>query len=260
MRPSLRLLTVSALAAFLLHSPQLRAEDTSHSKLDLMLNDEVIKSLLDEANPEAAFLVRLNMMRAHIEASAFNLTHAHAEDALNHIKHPRTEIYPEIEASMEAHGMANFGAMLDRLEASFASGDKEAMQQNLEAAEAAIDKAEAAISPELLQDGGILPEAAGLLLRAAVVEYHGAFEFSKLSNMVEYHDGAYFVIEARKMLDRIGADAGKRNPEAFAKLNESFEKLEKAWPKEAPPTELVLPVTKMQALVSIIELQLNRLQ
>jgi hypothetical protein len=125
---------------------------------------------------------------------------------------------------------------------------------------AELDRAEAVIDPAVLATGRIQSEAAALLLRSAVVEYHAAFEFTKLSNMVEYHDGAYFVIEARKLLAQAEPAYAKRSPENLTKLKESLAKLETAWPPESPAAELVMPVTKMQALVSIIELQLTRLQ
>lgn len=260
MKYSLRRTALGAVALLALTVAPIRAEEGNTSKLDEMLNDEVVKALLDEANPEAAFLARLKMMRAHLQASAFNQANGHAEDARDHITHPRTEIYPEIEASMRAHGMPDFGKVLDRVETAYASGDHAAIEAGFETIEAELDKAEAAISPEAIAKERILPDAAALLLRAAVVEYHGAFEFSELSNMVEYHDGAYFIVEARKLLDKIEASAANSNPEAIAKLNASFDLLEKAWPRETPPAGLVMPVTRMQALVSIIELQLNKLQ
>ncbi len=254
------LIVASALALVFSNPEPVRADDTKASKLDTMLNDEVIKALLDDANPEAAFLVRLKMMRAHLAASEFNTARGNHKEGLNHITHPRTEIYPEIEASMKAHGMADFGPVLDRLETTFASGGADARKAALQAVYAELDKAEAAIDPNAMADGKVLAEAAALLLRAAVVEYHGAFEFSKLSNTVEYHDGAYFVVEARKLIEGLLPKLGKSDPEALSKLKESFANLDKAWPAETPPAELVMPVTKMQALVSIIELQLNKLQ
>jgi hypothetical protein len=254
------LIAVSALFLVLSNSDPLRADNAAPSKLDTMLNDEVIKTLLDEADPEAAFLVRLKMMRAHLAASEFTTGRGDDEEGLNHITHPRTEIYPEIEASMKAHGMADFGSMLDRLEAAFASNDTGARKAALQDVYAELDKAEAAIDPQAMADSAMLAESTALLLRAAVVEYHGAFEFSKLNNTVEYHDGAYFVVEARKLIDQLLPKLDKSDPGAVAKLKESFTNLEKAWPEETPPAELVMPVTKMQALVSIIELQLNKLQ
>jgi hypothetical protein len=49
-------------------------------------------------------------------------------------------------------------------------------------------------------------------------------------------------------------------PGNLTELKDSFAKLEQAWPVDAPPEKLVLPVTKRQALVSTIELQLNQQQ
>ena len=51
-----------------------------------------------------------------------------------------------------------------------------------------------------------------------------------------------------------------RDPVALSRLQSSLTELKLGWPPEAPPAESVLPVTKMQALVSIIELQINKLR
>ena len=39
---------------------------------------------------------------------------------------------------------------------------------------------------------------ASTLLRTAVVEYHEAFEYSKISNLIEYQDGFFFVSQSVK--------------------------------------------------------------
>jgi hypothetical protein len=249
-----------ALALFLTFAPSASAEDTLPSKLDTMLNDEAVKALLDEADPEAAFLVRLKMMRAHVGASQFVFKHGDREEALKHITHPRQEIYPEIEAAMREHGMPDFGNVLSQAEVAVASGKADAIGAAFKNINSELDKAEKSVDPAALQTGGILSEALGLLLRAAVVEYHKAFEFSKLSNMVEYHDGAFFIAEARKLLAQAEPSIRLRNPEGLEKLKDSFAKLEQAWPPASAPATIAMPVTKMQALVTIIELQVNKLR
>jgi hypothetical protein len=249
----------SALALFLALAPAALAGDAKPSKLDAMLNDEAVKALLDEADPEAAFLVRLKMMRAHVAASEFVLKRGEAKEALNHITHPREEIYPEIEAAMRDHGMPDFGNVLSEAETAVSSGKPEAIDAAFMSINLELDKAEKSVDPAALQAGGIFSEALGLLLRAAVVEYHKAFEFSKLSNVVEYHDGAFFIAEARSLLAQAEPSLQKRDPENLTKLKDSFAKLEQAWPPETAPATIAMPVTKMQALVTIIELQVNKL-
>jgi hypothetical protein len=249
-----------ALALFLTFTPLAGADDTQPSKLDAMLNDEAVKALLDEANPEAAFLVRLKMMRAHVNASEFVLKHGNREEAMRHITHPREEIYPEIEAAMREHNLPDFGNVLNESEAAVMSGKTEAIDTAYKSINSELDKAEKSIDPAALQAGEVFSEALGLLLRAAVVEYHKAFEFSKLSDLVEYHDGAFFIAEARKLLAQAEPSIQMRDPESLAKLKDSFAKLEQAWPPASAPAKIAMPVTKMQALVTIIELQVNKLR
>jgi hypothetical protein len=260
MKLHLPLFAVCSLALAFANPVISSAQETPQSRLDALFNDEAVKALLDEAEPDTAFLARIRMMRAHLSASE-NLTgKGIVEEALQHIKHPRSEIYPEIEAALLSHKMTEIGNLLDKLEAAFAAGNIDGIQTAMKTVNSELDRAEAVIDPASLANGRVRADAASLLLRTAVVEYHRAFEFSKLKNMVEYHDGAFFVNEARSLLDLAEPAFKKNDPESLAKLQDSFGKLEKAWPAEAPPAELVMPVTKMQALVSIIELQLNQMK
>ena len=250
----------AALLAIIAVPAAVHAEETPGSNLDQLFNEEAVKSLLEEASPDTAFLVRLKMMRAHLQAATDTAANGNPVEALKHITHPGTEIYPEIASALQARGLQGFAGILSSAEAAFAGSNPEAMQSALTAVLAELDGAEASIDPAALTTGGILPDTAILLLRTAVVEYHEAFEYAKLSNLVEYHDGAYFVIEARKLLEKMEPVFASRDPAALLKLEQTLENLAQAWPPEAPPAESVLPVTKMQALVSIIELQINRLR
>ncbi len=248
------------LVTLALPSVSVQAQDANNSKLDEIFNEEVVKALLDEASPDTAFMVRLKMLRAHLHAAASALAKGNSAEALQHIKHPRTEIYPEIANALNARGLKEFAHVLDSAEAAFAGGNAQAMSLALAATATELDRAEASIDPASLSSAGILPDAAALLLRTAVVEYHEAFEYSKLSNLVEYHDGAYFVAEASALLKKMETVFAARDPVALSRLQHSLAELSRAWPPEAPPAESVLPVTKMQALVSIIELQINKLR
>ena len=236
------------------------AANAQESNEDMLFNEKQIKALLDESQSDTAFLVRLKMMRAHFKAAAGALAHGNHAEAVMHITHPRTEIYPEIASALHSHGLKEFSGLLDGAERAFAGGNSEAMSSALEAAYAYLDKAEATVDGGSPDSIGIRLDSATLLLRAAVIEYQQAFEYSALSNLVEYHDGAYFVDEARRLLDEMEPVLAARDPAGSAKLKQSLAALEQAWPPEEPPRESVLPFTKMQALVSIIELRINRLR
>jgi hypothetical protein len=161
---------------------------------------------------------------------------------------------------MREHNLPDFGNVLNESEAAVMSGKTEAIDTAYKSINSELDKAEKSIDPAALQAGEVFSEALGLLLRAAVVEYHKAFEFSKLSDLVEYHDGALFIAEARKLLAQAEPSIQMRDPESLAKLKDSFAKLEQAWPPASAPAKIAMPVTKMQALVTIIELQVNKLR
>ena len=191
------------LVTLALPSVSVQAQDANNSKLDEIFNEEVVKALLDEASPDTAFLVRLKMLRAHLRAAAYALANGNGAEALQHIKHPRTEIYSDIANTLNARGLKEFAHVLDSAEAAFTGGNAEAIKVALAAITAELDRAEASIDLASLTSAGILPDVATLLLRTAVVEYNEAFEYSKLSNLVEYHDGAYFVTEANALLKQM---------------------------------------------------------
>ena len=235
------------------------AEGTGEGKLDELFNEEAVKALLDEAEPDTAFLVRLNMMRAHVKAAADFMALGKPEEARVHISHPRTEIYQELAGALRERGLPDLAGAMNEAEAAFASADQDRMKTAVAALLAGVNQAEASIAPDSGRDNRIYLDAAAQLLRTAVVEYNEAFEYGKISKVVEYHDGLYFAAEARKLIESMAPAYAARNATTWSKLQMTLAELEKAWPPEAPPAQSILPVTKMQALVSIIELQINRL-
>jgi hypothetical protein len=228
--------------------------DASHDRY----NEDAVNRILVESDPAIAYLVRLRMMTAHLKASLAMLEAGDVDEAREHVAHPRVEIFAELEPALIKQGITDFSDKLHMTENAFKSGKLDHATEAIKLMLAAIATAESKSAPETGIDRARI-SVASLLLRSAVVEYKEAFEYNKLANMVEYHDGSFFVREASSILAAVAPQAKQKNAKSWEKINASLKQLQAAWPENAPPNKRVLPVTKMQALVSIIDLQLGKL-
>ncbi len=226
---------------------------------ELVFNEEAVRKLLEESDPDVAFLGRLKMMRGHIGAALAMAEAGDAAEAKEHFKHPSSEILPEIAADLTARKLGALGPALDKVVASLDGDDLDATRKATEELLVEIAAAEASIEPAKMSAKGIVPQTMVLLLRTAATEYGVAYEYGKISNRVEYHDGSFFVTEAAKLLAVIEPEVAQRDPAAIKKIKTSWAELEKAWPGVQAPAEAAVPVSKLLALVTIIELQLYKL-
>jgi hypothetical protein len=231
----------------------------AQTTLDQVFNEEGIERFLSEVPPEVGYLSRVKMMKGHLQASLKNAADGKPEDSQTHVHHPMEEIWPQLEPDLEKAGITDVKPALLAAEAAMKTGDPVLGRKAVEDAFRVLTQAER-IAFKDMSAQELVPDVVAVLLRSAVIEYHEAFTDEKLSNLVEYHDGAFFVREAKNMLDTLAIDHQAKNPEAYAKMNKALEELFAAWPETVPPDTQVLPVVKMQTLVSIAELQLNKLR
>jgi hypothetical protein len=225
--------------------------------MDRQFNEEAIQRYLQETGPDVAYLVRLKMMKGHLKAAKFMLQAGDSSEAVTHVSHPMEEILPDLAPALAARNV-DLKPVLEKSIAAAASGNEADVVSSIDQSLVLISEAE-----QLALKAGsekLAPDVIAILLRTAVVEYHEAFEGTRLKNPVEYHDGAFFVNEARAMLADMEPSLRAKNEGAFTKMTETLEKLYKAWPETTPPQKLVLPVTKMQSLVTLAEIQLNKLR
>jgi hypothetical protein len=227
--------------------------------LDNVYNEEAIYRVLAERDPQVGYMTRLIMMKAHLKACLKMLADGDLKEAAEHVSHPRVEILGELEPELAKRNAGELVVRLAAAETELNKADASSAKNKVLDAMAYID----GLTKDVKSTGSyetVRVEVASILLRTAVVEYHEAFEYSKLSNMVEYHDGLFFVAEAKSLLQEIAPGLEQRDSAAHKKLFENLEKLSKAWPQDAPPRKAVLPATRMQAMVSIIDAQLGRLR
>jgi hypothetical protein len=230
---------------------------SADNAMDRQFNEEAIQRYVQEADPDVGYLVRLKMMKGHLGAAKHTLHSGDLNEAAAHVSHPITEIWNDLAPALAKRNV-NLRPTLERAMAAAETGNTLAITAAIDESLALIAKAE----QMALSNGAdkLAPDVIAILLRTAVVEYHEAFEGTKLRNTVEYHDGAFFVKEARAMLAELEPALRQKDNAAFAKMTTTLEKLYTAWPDGKMPEKLILPITKMQSLVSIAELQLNKLR
>ncbi len=216
--------------------------------------------LIDEAEPDVAFLVRLSMMRGHLGQAVKAIERGHKEEAMQHMMHPISEILPAMGNEFQRRKLNDPAPALKAALETLAHGDmgdaKAAIlfliQSDQEFAKA-IDLARS-------DNDSLAPDTAVLLMRSAVVEYAAASEYGKIIDSIEYHDGSAFIDEAINLLLVPMQRWKLLNPATYEKLDRSLTQLQEAWPGELVPDRSVLSLTRMLALVTIIELQINRLR
>jgi hypothetical protein len=228
------------------------------SKMDQIFNDEAIQRYLGEVDPAVGYITRLKMMKSHLAASILNLNAGRDQDASAHVAHPMKEIWTAMEPAMNAADAHELKAALLAAQNAVGKHDNAEIVARVDQANSIILRLEADAIKNL-GDQNMLADVVAVLLRTAVVEYHEAFDGKTIKNLVEYHDGAFFVREAQAILESIGPGLQAKDSKTFAEMNETLGKLYAAWPTTGVP-EKVASVTRLQSLVTVAEIKLSSLR
>jgi hypothetical protein len=242
-------------------APLLAQEQPKHSEhATFDYNAEVVKKLLEESDPDVAFLARLKMMQGHLNAAIYAAGNGDLAEARQHIEHPAMEILPDIVSVLRKRNLKDPTPALNHILDLLRDGTKEEIETALYDAVVEIAELEHSIDPAKIVIDGIVADTAVLLLRTAVIEYDEAFKNGDIVEIVEYHDGAEFVSEAATLIRDAKYEWISQNSAAYDKLELSLMELQTAWPSKIPPPKSVIPLTEMLALVTTIELQVNTIR
>ena len=264
MRHSVRLFTYSLFAGVLIAIAPVNVraqQQTQHSAHDTLdYNEEVVKNLLEKADPDVAFLARVKMMQGHLNAAIHAVGKRDLAEARQHITHPASEILPDIVSVLQQRNLKDPTPALNAILELLKSGAKEETVQALYDAIVEMGELEHSIASSKMVINRIVADTAVLLLRTAVMEYDEAFQKGKIVNIVEYHDGAAFVTEAATLILDVKYEWAQKDLSAFDQLELSLKELQTAWPSEVPPAKSVIPVAKMLGHVTNIEEQINKIR
>jgi hypothetical protein len=228
------------------------------SKMDQIFNDEAIQRYLGEVDPAVGYLTRLKMMKSHLAASILNLNAGRQADASTHVAHPMKEIWTAMEPAMKPTDAHELKAALLAAQNAVGKHDNAEIVARVDEANTILLRLETE-AVNNLKDKKMLADVVAVLLRTAVVEYHEAFDGKTIKNLVEYHDGAYFVLEAQAILASIGPALQAKDANTFAEMNVTLNKLYSAWSITSMP-EKIASVTRLQSLVTVAEIKLSALR
>lgn len=180
---------------------------------------------------DAAYLVRLGLIRGHLLAGYELYSGGHADMARTHMKHPRDELYAGLVPAIEHRGGEAFDAELSALSEKVEAGADPAEVED--AYRALVDAIRAA---EAATDTSLKSELLGVmgLLRTAGEEYAIGVKDGRLVNAHEYQDAYGFTRIAGKRLEELGDAQRAQSPQTVARAKALVAELSDLWPSLVP--------------------------
>ena len=184
---------------------------------------------------DAAYLVRLGLMRGHLLVGHELHAIGALDAARTHSKHPTDELYAGMENEFAARGTQGFAEELTAHAQASEGADAGRVDEAYAALTAAIARSEAAVSasPATIADV-IVADIIVDLLRQAAREYAIGVVDGRLANAHEYQD-AYGFTQIAKAWAARGAESA---PEVFGPIDERIAALAPMWPDLVPPDAL----------------------
>ncbi|MCW5773810.1 MAG: hypothetical protein KIT16_19365 [Rhodospirillaceae bacterium] len=213
-----------------------------------------------DASPDQAFMLQLLLIKGHLRVGAELVAEERWNDAMPHYLHPAEEIYKELAPALGKRNIAPFEkdlAELARLVKGKAGRDAVAKAQA--ALTAKLDAAAASLGATQKMPAFVLA-VAERLLNAAADEYGEAIENGRVANPVEYQDSRGFVWTAEAYVQAIAPALKAKDAAAYAKIEEGFAALKKAWPAAVPPEGAAVATSKVQADISRIAFAMSGLR
>jgi hypothetical protein len=165
------------------------------------------------------------------------------------MKHPRDEIYADLEPMMKERGAAGFADELAALAAAIENGAPgDEVKAKFADVLAAIDGCGA---PESAADRA---NAIVKLVRTASGEYADGVTGGKVVKAHEYQDAYGFVQAAKRLLDKASDDEKSEYSEEYAEIGGQLSSLDKAWPDIAGKTQPDTDSTLLAGAAARIEL------
>lgn len=180
---------------------------------------------------DAAYLIRLGLIRGHLLAGYELYRAGHADMARTHMKHPRDELYAGLVPAICHHGGEAFDTELSALSEKVEAGAGQAeVDAAYEALVAAIREAESAA------DASLKSELLGVtgLLRTAGEEYAIGVRDGQLVNAHEYQDAYGFTRIAGMRLEELDDDQRAESPQTVARAEGLVTELSDLWPSLVP--------------------------
>ncbi|WP_116368778.1 hypothetical protein [Parahaliea mediterranea] len=210
---------------------------------------------VDPATDNVAYLAQLGLMRGHLLVGLALYREGHIDHARMHMKHPKSELYADMEPAFKARGSAGFADQLTTLAKAVESDDSSA--EAVEAAYAAVLEGISAAEARV----GALPPATRLgvvvkLLRTAGEEYAIGVVDGKVVNGHEYQDAYGFTRTAQSLVANMDAGDDADLAATQDRVNALIQGLFDAnlWPGIMPPDTVSADASSLYGAAARIEI------
>jgi hypothetical protein len=199
---------------------------------------------------DAAYAAQLGYVLGHMRVGTALYAKGEADMSKTHMKHPRDEIYAELEPVLKARKAPGFATELDALASAVKAGAPVAEAETKFAAlETAIAKNMPAMSASLAA------KTAQLMVRTAAEEYEIGVKNGKIDNLHEYQDAWGFVETAKVMLAGLPAAERAEHKAQIEAIEAEITNLTSLWPDIAGKAEVKGDAKQLFAAAAKIELQ-----
>lgn len=200
----------------------------------------------------------IELMRGHLLVGRQLIELELWDEALPHFLHPTEELYALMEKYIKLHRITPFNRDLQALAQAVKAKRKGAYEQALKVVDRRLDAALAIAKRFMTPVRNFTVRSAVEVLRVAQSEYETSMEGGKFVKPVEYQDSRGFVLQAERMFEGYAAELARIDKDALTQIRTIFAKLKTAWPAPMPPSQPVLDVGTISALISDIELHISR--
>ena len=200
----------------------------------------------------------IELMRGHLLVGRQLIELELWDEALPHFLHPTEELYALMEKYIKLHRITPFNRDLQALAQAVKAKRKGAYEQALKVVDRRLDAALTVAKTFMTPVRNFTVRSAIEVLRVAQSEYETSMEGGKFVKPVEYQDSRGFVWQAERMFEGSAAELARIDKDALAQIRTIFARLKAAWPEPMPPSQPVLDVGTISALISDIELHISR--
>jgi hypothetical protein len=200
-------------------------------------------------DPDVEYFTDLGLVEGHLTAGVALYALSENEMAKTHMKHPRDEIYADLEPMMKERGVKGFADELAALAAAVEGGAPvEDVRAKFDDVLAAIDNCGA---PHSAADRA---NAIVKLVRTASSEYADGVVDGKVVEAHEFQDAYGFVQAAKRLLAKAGDDEKSEYSEEFGEIADQLSGLDKAWDDLAGDSNVGVDSTQLAGAAARIEL------
>lgn len=232
---------------------QVSEKPTKHSMPNHVMKKKENKSNLDLAKDDIAFLTQLGLMRGHLFVGHELYKAGYADQAKTHMKHPKMELYADVEPAFAPRGATGFADELTALAVAVEQEkSNEIVDQSYNNIVKAIAKTGSFVKAETSTPVKQL-ELVVKLLEVAGEEYSEGIVDGKAEKPHEYQDAYGFTQICKKILSNIKTD-NDNNKKIIKEAQTIVEQLTPMWPGLVPPSRLDFDASQIYGATAKIEI------